>query len=78
MHMAPVRRVFYDTTGDGEIDLILQAKPGKETADVVYRREGKVWKAEPGKGRSLVDPSLFKNRELGTRLTAILRAVAAS
>ena len=72
-HVSPVKRTFYDTKGDGTIDLILLAAPGENTASVILRRNGDVWKTEAVKGRPLIDPLLFKDKALTERLEAILK-----
>jgi serine protease Do len=64
LHAEPYPIAFYDTRGAGRIDLILFSGKTKGRADVILRYDGKEWKAEPGKGRPLVDLSNFTDMAL--------------
>jgi S1-C subfamily serine protease len=67
-----VRRAFYDTTGSGQIDLILCDQDEDGKADVVLRRTKQGWSVEKATGQPLVDPSLFENKELRAYVRAHL------
>ena len=67
----PMRRTFYDTDGDGKIDLVLTDTNNDEKAEAVIRLvEGK-WQAEAANGRKMVDASYFTNKALADRFKAL-------
>jgi S1-C subfamily serine protease len=75
IHLDPQARTFYDTDGDGLIDLILIDNDKDGKADVVLRRQDNRWILEKGDGRPMVDTSLFKDKSMRARLEKILKRV---
>lgn len=70
-HRVPYPRTFYDTDGDGEIDLILTDTNHDGKAESVLRLVDGKWQAEPANGRKLVDGSYFTNKKFAKRFTAL-------
>jgi len=59
-HRVPFPRTFYDTDGDGQIDLILTDTDYSGKAESVLRLVDGKWQAEPANGRELVDGKYFQ------------------
>jgi serine protease Do len=77
-HTRPAR-AFYATGRDGQIDLILTAHEPGRPVDSVLRRTGETWAFEdPGKNRSLIEPSLFPDKEMRDRFVQIIKRLSKS
>ena len=79
IHFHPHQRVFYDTDGDGKIDLILLDTTGKGngTPDAQLALVRDKWVRSAAKSKTLLDPSLFKlSDESRKRLDVILKKIA--
>ncbi|MGO9107681.1 MAG: serine protease [Thermoguttaceae bacterium] len=70
-HRVPYPRTFYDTDGDGEIDLILTDTNYDGKAESALRLVNGKWQAEAANGRKLVDGSYFTNKNFAKRFAAL-------
>jgi hypothetical protein len=75
LHLRAPGRAFYDTDGDGTIDLILTGSgEGGDAGIALERREG-AWKRSKPRTGGIVDPSRFSDNEVRQRLVRILKAL---
>lgn len=59
----PCLSIFYDTDGDGRIDLILRDVNGDGKADLALHCEGDKWSLDKRAGGPLINPTLFRDKE---------------
>jgi S1-C subfamily serine protease len=69
--VTPLRRTFYDTDGDGKIDLVLTDSNGDGKAESVIRMVDGKWQAEPANGRKMADAAYFTDKALANRFKAL-------
>ncbi|MBY0524643.1 MAG: serine protease [Gemmataceae bacterium] len=72
LQSAPALRAFYDTDGDGKIDLILTSSKRNGEVDSVLRLDKDIWKVEEAKDRKLLDPALFADKAMRERFIKIV------
>ena len=76
VHLYPRKQVFYDTDGDGKIDLILIDSKDSGTPDAQLTLTGDKWVRSAAKSKKLLDPTLLKlSDESRDRLERILKKV---
>ena len=76
VHLYPRKQVFYDTDGDGKIDLILIDSKDSGTPDAQLTLTGDKWVRSAAKSKKLIDPTLLKlSDESRDRLERILKKV---
>lgn len=75
LHLQPTPRAFYDTDGDGRVDLVLGDVDGNDVAESVLVLRDGAWTVEDGGGRRLIDPSLFRDAAMAGRLEQVLAAM---
>jgi S1-C subfamily serine protease len=71
IHFGAQTRAFYDTDGDGKIDLILTGREAAEFADSALRLVKGRWVREEARGRRMIDRTLFTDNDVRARLQRI-------
>jgi S1-C subfamily serine protease len=74
LHRSGPARAFYDTDGDGRIDLILMDTDRDGRADMALRLADGQWKVDKARGQGLVDARNFENRDLQERFERLVPA----
>ena len=67
----PQQRTFYDTDGNGELDLILIDNDHDQTADVVYRLDEGKWNLQKTAGYRMIQDKRFKDEASRERFRKI-------
>lgn len=75
-HAGAQVRTFYDTDGDGKIDLILTDTNHDGKADIALRLKDGRWEKEDAQGRKMIDPALVPQGPARQRFIRIVRALA--
>lgn len=72
----PQMRVFYDTNGDGKIDLVLTDSNQDGRADLALRLKDGRWEKEDAQNRKMIDPALLPPGPGRQRFMKIIQALA--
>ena len=77
VHFLPHKQAFYDTDGDGKIDLILIDSKDAGTPDAQLTLSGGKWVRSAAKSKLLINPELLRlSDESADRLKVILNSVS--
>jgi S1-C subfamily serine protease len=75
MQQSPLRRVFYDTDGDGELDFVLVDDNDDQVADVTYRREEGKWVLQKSAGFRMIQDKRFTDETMRQRFLKIAKKI---